>query len=648
MKKALVLLFAVLFTFSNMYAADLTGSGYGSTRDESRANAVQDIKAQIIVEQESTTTIETYESDERSSDSFSVLITEYSRELPLLNIEYSDSEDPTAEFGMNWHTKAVIPSSSISLYQEQIGSLYDEIVDINNQIINDTSAEKNISWQETLLDLCYDYSNYSLIVSILSPSSDVPVLPVSMNRVRLEYEDMLNREKNSLETEIASMTLRLANGDLDAQDMKLLETYQERYLGLANDLGMLAGEGRDSVTFATMEYSSTDPQSASDYMLRIEANRSAFSYYRNSPINMNDRLVELATTAIDDLDTISRSEFTAVSNTDDLSIDVLSYNAQMGGWIARGNIMLGNQTLQFSFLVPYEDLVGSSYNDITFERWNDELMNNPDDIIRLTIGYTVRGQYIGNEYVFTINSLRIDRYTDSDGSTQTVRNMEDIQNPVTITFEYGTPVDLGDVEDSSIRKKTNEEVKGATNTRFYVQADVNGSFGIILNDKAFESIGGALSEEETASSDNSSAFDFGFTAGVSVEAGARFENDSEGKAKRYYGVGGRVSVSFVNGLMHYDSESGTDAAFADMSYSAAVNGYYMLPLDGTLDNFLTIYGGAGAGFGNGLSVFGDVGAGYTRMFNNHLELNLGITLNINYNEVFTIGVRPLIGVVYLF
>ncbi len=656
MKKITSISIIILFAVSSLISKDIIGYGYGSTRGEARANAVSDIKSQIIVEQESTVTIETMENGDTSYDAFSFLITEYSRELPLLNIIYEDTEDNTAEYGMNWHSTAVIPESSLPVYTEQISNMYSEIVEVNNLITDNNTGEKNLSWQKSLLDLCYDYSNYELIISLLSPGTHVKDLPVSINRVRLEYEDMLNREKNSLELDISSLTLMLADGDGNERWELLLEDYQKRYLDTVSSIERFYGEERESVSYSSMEFSMTNPVTASDYMLRIESNRRAFAYYRNSPVNFDDRLEPLAEATIEDIDMLARTEFEAASGSSDLSLDILSYNDQMEGWIARGSMMLGETTVEFSFLIPYENLVGSKYDEIVFERWNSELMSNPESIVRFSIKYTVHGGYIGNTYVFSVNAIRIERIiNDITGETRVIREMEDIPNPVTITFEYGTYVDLGDINNELIRKKANTEVQGVTHMKFYVNANLNADIALPFTDDFLH----AVSMES-----GYGRFSLNSSFSLSAEFGLRFENDKEGREKRYYGVGLRGSLALydiltfgVSASAWHDEDGshyrktiiGPSTSSGPSAYEIGLTGFYMYPTDGTLRNFLNFYGGLGADISEtDAGGYLDAGIGFHSSPSLHFGWHVGIGLRFKYNGTFSLGIRPDASIRYTF
>ena len=140
MKKFYYILLAMFLFIAPVSADDIIGHGYGATREEARAFAVSDIKSQIIVEQESVLTIRQMVKNNRMYDSFTFLLTEYSRELPLFGLVYEDENDESAEYGINWYSTAIIPESATKAYSDQIAILYNEIVEIDNLISNDNSG----------------------------------------------------------------------------------------------------------------------------------------------------------------------------------------------------------------------------------------------------------------------------------------------------------------------------------------------------------------------------------------------------------------------------------------------------------------------------------------------------------------------------
>ena len=558
MKKFYYILLAMFLFIAPVSADDIIGHGYGATREEARAFAVSDIKSQIIVEQESVLTIRQMVKNNRMYDSFTFLLTEYSRELPLFGLVYEDENDESAEYGMNWYSTAIIPESATKAYSDQIAILYNEIVEIDNLISNDNSGEKNTSWQQSLLDLCYDYSNYSLILSLLSPSFSTRELPVSMNRLRLEYEDMLKREQNNIAVNVAELTLRLAYDDLDSEGKALLEEYQNEYLEIANDIDELNGEERDRVTYASVEFQMDAPVSASDYLLRIESNRMAYEYYDDSPVDYDDKLEELSENIKEDIDTLNSSEFTASSVDSELAIEILSYNAEMRGWIARGSIMLGTKTLVFSFLIPYEELTGNEFSNEEFKILNSELWDTPEELIVLTIDYKVQGSYDSNTYNFIVNSLIIEKYIGtSKKETITIKEIDDIENPVTITFEYGLRSGLDYSQQlEGFRKRTQTEDKGTTKMRigFFGGFD----FGIPL---PFDP--GYFSDSFSTTQLNDYSF--------SLEVLLRFENIRKDHENRYYGAGLKIALpNLVTSVKIDDEKISMQREFV----SIGINGFY--------------------------------------------------------------------------
>ena len=634
MKATKRLITSLLVAFLALYcvlASDMVGTGYGSSRAEARANAVQDIKSQIIVEQESLMKVKSSESNGKSSESFELLIKDYSRELPLEMIEYEDVEDPTREFGMNWESTAVISASDAGHYADKINQLSSEIVEINSKIVNDTSTVKNPSWNKTLLDLCYDYINYSMVLRNLDPSQRVPELPVSMNRVKLEYEDLVKREKNELEAEISSMTLRLAYGDLEPEDMLLLEKYQEMYINTSRNLDSILGNDREAVEYRTFDYESLNPVTASDYLMRIEANRKAFGYYRSSPIPMESKLVELARNAIDDLDAISRKTFVTNSENEDLSIEVIKYSEVNEGWIGRARIPLGEKTIQFSFLIPYRELVGAEYNDITFARWNKELHKHPEKLIRLNVSYTVKGDYIGNTYDFTVRGLEVFKYKGNGPDVVSIYKAAN-KNPKSIYFDYGTAVDLGDVGSSSeanaLRKKANKDVAEVVNLDFYLAVDAGGKVGLPFI-------------KEVDGYDVSSALSYG--GNVSLEAGISTDNGKRGRQKALYGGGVQVAYNFANTVMAEIGNQYRDIQVGGV-FDVLANGFYTMVLDGTMDNFLRINGGLGGGFGSRSYFLLQAGASYIHDFTENIGLSAGGVLRCEFGKYLELGINPRIGV----
>ena len=630
MKKKIIVLCLCSFVILSLYADNIKGKGYGSNRQEARANAIYDIKTQIIVEQKSYTEIKTVEKNGKVFDSFSSLITEYSRELPLEDIDFVDSEDKTKPFGENWYSEAIISGSSAVLYNNKLKDIAKEITTINKLIIDDVGEIKNISWQKTLLDLCYDFLNYSLIVKKLDSSITIPEIPISFNRVRLEYEDMVKREKNEMESKITSMSLLLANGDLGDKQIEELRILQKDYLETTNNLNKIYGDNRDTLTFSTLEYSSSNPITASDFLLRIEANRKAFDYYRKSPIIFETKLIDVAKAAISDLDEISKTVFKTSSEEDDLTFEILKYSKVNEGWIGRATILLGESTLQFSFLIPYENLVGSSYFDNTYKRWDELLTENPEKYIKLNISYTVKGDYIGNSFGFTIRSLTIDKITDLANRDGILIYKASNKNPKTIDFNYGTSVDLGDVGTSvqakQIRAKANQETKGAMKYNLYVLPQISG-----VATAPFDL------QNLNLWKDN---YYLNFGGNIALEAGIQFQNEKEGLEKELYGIGVKGAYSFLNNNAIFINKTDFVTYSAASSYEFGLAIFKIHPLDGTLDNYSREYIDFGYGFGSSNYVFCDLGSASSKKINDNLFLLLDCSVRVKIGAYVEVGIKP--------
>ena len=623
MKQFFYILLAMFIFIIPVSADDIIGHGYGATREEARAFAVSDIKSQIIVEQESVLTIRQMIKDNRMYDSFTFLLTEYSRELPLFDIVYEDMNDETAEYGMNWYSTAIIPESAAKVYSDQIAILYNEIIEINNTISNDNSGEKNTTWQQSLLDLCYDYSNYSLILSLLSPSFSVRELPVSMNRVRLEYEDMLKREKNSIAVNVAELTLRLAYDDLDSEGRTLLEEYQREYLEIANDIDALNGKDRDRVTYASVEFQMDSPVSASDYLLRIESNRMAYEYYDDSPVNYDDKLEELSENIIEDIDTLNSSEFTASSEDSEIAIEILSYNVEMRGWIARGSIMLGTKTLVFSFLIPYDELAGTELSNEEFEILNSELWNNPEGLIILTIDYRVQGSYDSNTYDFIVDSLTIEKYIGSlKNETVTIKELDDIENPVTITFEYGQKSGLDYSQElKGFRKESETKDKGTTKMRIGFFVGFDGGVPLPFDGSYYSD-----SFETTQLGDNRTRItpknlDIAFP----LEIALRFENVRKNHGNRYYGAGLKIALPKLVNSIRIDGEN---IYVMEEFLDIGINGFYTVY---SKDNFsIDVKGGLGVLISNRWGGYLEIGCNMYFFVTPNVALGIYSAGNLSY------------------
>ena len=426
-----------------------------------------------------------------------------------------------------------------------------------------------------------------------------------------------------------------ADGVLDPDELSRLNDSRERYLELSEAMDELNGNKRDSREYRFMDYTDMDPKTASDYLRRIEANRQAFAYYRSGPYDMEKKLVQLSKQAMADLDSISETMFRAnSSDSDELSFEVLDWNDLNGGWVGRAAIVLGDTTLQVSFLIPFEKLTGTSYNETTYDRWNKELMRHPEDVIELDIAYTVKGSFIGNSYEFTVRELSLAK---ADGE---VFHRASIKNPSPIPFTYGTDVDLGDVGSSragkDLRAKANTETKSSRKIGFYVNAEAGGKAGLpfIFGD----------AERETYEDDMS----FSYSGMAGAEFGLRLANGEEGRAKRLYGGGIKAGINLFDTLDStlYGVRTVTAVPF---QYEVAASGYYMWPTDGTLERFAKVYGSAGAGLG-GEKIYFVLDGGAAILFNlqENLLFQAGATIRLTYGSYFEAAVKPTVGVEYVF
>lgn len=640
LKKISCLIMINLLCVFSIYSNDLIGEGYGATREEARANAIYSIKTQIIVEQESYTEIKTVSKNNKFTDSFSMLITEYSRELPLEKIIYDDVEDKSKDYGENWFSRATIKDSTFYIYLTKLKELSKEITTINDKIINDSSNVKNIEWQKTLLDLCYDFLNYRVILNQLKPDiteiTDL-TLPISLNRVKLEYNDLIKRQKNEKISEISSLSLLLANGNLDASGIEKLGKLQNEYLELTSNIDILNGVNRGKVDYSTFEYTSNKLETASDYLLRIEANRKAFNYYRESPMNFDDKLNELAGSAISDLNKISETVFNTTSENEELSFEILKYSSVNEGWIARANILLGEKTIQFSFLIPYEEFVGNKYFEQTFARWDKLLMEDPEKYIKLNISYNVKGSFIGNEYGFVVKSLSIDKINDFEKRTGEMFYKAANKNPKTIIFNYGTSVNFGDLgmddQANMLRAKANKDTNSAEKPDFYFLTQFGGYVGypIVIADLI----------------DDYVDVKFNYNGHISGELGFTRTNEKEGLDKEIYGLGLKLSYSFLKYKFTTDTYSYVKNDKVPSVKEIGLSFFKSIPFDGTLDYYIKTYGVIGYGFAFDPYFYFDFGTSNITMKSEKMSILMDIAFRVSIGSYVEFGFKPNIGISYV-
>lgn len=630
MKKLLSLVLVFVFLTGICSAADMVGTGYGGSREESRAEAVYDLKSQIMIEQSSTLEIRSKDDGTTSSDSLSLLITEYSRVLALEGVQYTDTEDNTKEFGQNWYSVATIPADFDSVYAQKVESLYSEIVTLDQQIQDDTGSVKNSTWQKTLLDLCYDFLSYRIIAQRLNSSANVPELPLSISKVKLEYEDMLVKEKNSIGTDLTSLLLRYANGDLDEAGLLELEEKRLSYSNTVDLIGQIGTSGIEAKTFYTYDFSGTEPVTVSDFVLAIEGNRKAFKYYQSASNAFQSRLLTLSEATMKYIDTMSRKSFTSVSDSDELAFEILKYSDVYEGWIARATMTLGDQTLQFSFVIPFLAATGTTFNQSTFEAWNARLMEDAEETLQLRIGYELRGEYIGNEYRFKITSLEV-----LNKGTGKVVHTANLSNPITIVFAYGTEVDLGNVGGSDqvaqqARIKANSETGFSNQMDIYAEADVDYGYAFTLG--------------------NGNTNDYLSGAKVWVEGGVVFQNGEEGQKKVYTGFGLRIGYSFLDSLLVKNKSTGAKISETQIKSSLVIgaSAYQMSPLDATLKNLFSY--GIFAGYAIQHSSFlVNLNVKVHSIMSDNLQVyyGAGITAQFYDSKIF-IGVAPVAGVRFQF
>lgn len=632
MRRIILVLLCILAVPFAMYALDLKGTGTGTTREEARANAIYDIKSQILVEQESTTKVSHEEKGSQITDSFSVLIVEYSRDFPLEFVEFEDREDRSKPYGSQWSSIARVPGTAIPKYKQNLADLLREINTLKESLKNDTGSIKNSSLQKQLLNLSYDFVACRAIVMRLNPSESVPEIPVSLSKLRLEYEDILKKEKNDVEADFSALTLRFAYGDLDTEGLKQLEDLRTQYAKLAESIEKIGGD-RSSRSYFTSEYTTSEPVTASDYLLRIEANRKAFHYYQTGPITYKDRLLELSHLALADLDVLAKNTFSSSSD-DEIGIEILNYSTTYQGWVARATIPFGDKTLQFSFLMPFEPLTKRAFSDSVFQLWDKNLAINPTEQLSVKITYTLNGSPVGNNYTFTLRSLEV--WGKNDRKNERFYKAQNL-NPWTTTFAYGTSVDLSfsssNTEMTQIVKKMASSVEAKqSDLGFFVVADAHAQAALDVKAMLSDSDYNRLS----------------ISIGAALDAGLTWDNGRTGLQKQIYGVGARVSQKLWNRMYVVYKDSDINYLEERIPHSGVgLTGFFLMPSDNTLNNFV----GATFGFGKALKAsvyYAEFGGSYIMKYNNLIHLKTDIDANILFGYGgFFIGLQAKVGAIIL-
>lgn len=551
---------AVLAAGASLYAADVVGVGEGTSQTAARLNAVSDIMSQIMIEVESITEISTYEEDSKYMDSFSEMITQYSRTLALEGVEYDDRSS-----NGKYTCTATIREESALIYLEKLESLSVEISQINESIEGDSSSEKNMAWSKTLVDLCYDFTGYRALLAQLSPNARAPQLPISLTRARAEYEVLLATEMNRLGSEIQATTIEYMLLGSDELEERLAMLRME-YVEVMVDMYSIDGIPAESEI--VIGYDASDPETASEYLLAIEAGRKSLQSMRNDSTVKKRDLEDVASQTMDYLEELANKTFEATSGDGDLTISVTSYSQEGGYWVGKANLLLGEVNLQFAFGIPFEDLVGTRFNPSSFTSWNRDLMLSPNDLIELRIKFDVVGVTIGNKYVLSIQELEI--HKKGGGLIYSA----EIRNPPQITFTYGTYVDLGDTGSGSnyssrIRQQADEGVSKSRRVHFYGAASVSGNWvgrSWILDAEDF--------------------YTTILDASYGGKAGVVFDNMKNGKEKQY--IGAMLSYYRVPIYLALTTGEEIDNESNGVANLIGIEIPILFPLDSTLRKFVPV------------------------------------------------------------
>ncbi|MCG8572297.1 MAG: hypothetical protein MJB14_19360 [Spirochaetes bacterium] len=187
--KRMAILFLVLFTMQfYLSSIEITGTGYGDTREESKKYALADLSSYIEIEvkSEAKEIIREIEKNNNSSvSSISESIVQVKSDLPLLGVEFV-----TVKSKNKFITTAILNSNkSLPLYKMKL-------IELKKELDKDIElSKKNTDQNQKYQILMRMYSNVQLfqkfkIVTIFLKSLELPQINITLSEIRSKISEL--------------------------------------------------------------------------------------------------------------------------------------------------------------------------------------------------------------------------------------------------------------------------------------------------------------------------------------------------------------------------------------------------------------------------------------------------------------------------
>lgn len=223
LRKTLTVLILLVFA-GVLFAADITGTGTGKTKEEALKNARLDCQSQISINISAVTVAESH--DDGSSRSASM--SQYSYQYTIFEI-IGAKEEVSLSKGV-YTARTTIPEKSAPLYETRVKDLLNETNALYRAL---QGREETASVNELgqLFITARNFETYRTVLQKLAPDNPYSTQAAAITKGMAEsmYRNRLMQEQNLQEQTIEDLNTRIRIGMADAETRRQLEEVKKAY-----------------------------------------------------------------------------------------------------------------------------------------------------------------------------------------------------------------------------------------------------------------------------------------------------------------------------------------------------------------------------------------------------------------------------------
>ena len=213
-----------LMLAGTLFAADIIGTGTGSTKDEALKNARLDCQSQISINISAVTVAESHDDGNSRSASMS----QYSYQYTTFEI-IGAKEEVSLSNGV-YTARTIIPEKAATLYEIRVKDLLNE-TNARYKALQGKEETTSVNELGQLFVTVRNFETYRTVLQKLDPDNPYSTQAAAITKGMAEtmYRNRLMQEQNLQEQTIEDLNTRIRIGMADAETQRQLEKVKKEY-----------------------------------------------------------------------------------------------------------------------------------------------------------------------------------------------------------------------------------------------------------------------------------------------------------------------------------------------------------------------------------------------------------------------------------